>query len=219
MIKLGTRVYTNLYNYGAGIVVAIHGEQNPESVRNAFNGVVGMGGNAEFTIIFADGRSSYRLPECILHGVQWQILDEEPADATEIEQAKAKAAQYKDEAQRKAEAKAQAKEEARQALRSDPEYAHLIQLDRYSGGKEVAKNVRRELKKHFPGIKFSVRSDYNTVRVSFSDETINQREVEDKVDIFEEGHFNGMEDIYERSDAPFNDVYGGVKFVFVSFHR
>ncbi len=220
MIKVGTHVYTNLYNYGQGIVVAIHGEQQPDTIRHMGGGVVAMGGSAHFDIVFADGRSAMKLPESILHGVQWNILDNSPASAVEIEQAKAKAEEYQQEAKQQAEAKATAAQDAREALRVNPEFDHLIQVDdRYCPAKEVAKNVRRHLKKHFPGVKFSVRTDINSINVSYSDEALDHQAIEEKADLFQEGYFNGMEDIYERSNSPFNGVFGGVKFVFVSFRR
>lgn len=90
---------------------------------------------------------------------------------------------------------------------------HLIPAEKCTGGKHCAKNMRIELKKAFKSIKFSVRSDYSSVRVSWTDGPTVE-EVEAIVDKYEEGSFNGMEDIYEYNSTPFNDVFGGVQYVF-----
>ncbi|HHE6471516.1 TPA: hypothetical protein ACPFI9_003953 [Providencia rettgeri] len=68
-------VYTNLYNLGKGIIVNIHGEQKLQNIKNMYNVMV-TGGNAEFDTVFFNGDKTNRLPESILHGVQWQIKDE-----------------------------------------------------------------------------------------------------------------------------------------------
>jgi len=64
-----------------------------------------------------------------------------------------------------------------------------------SSGQEVAKIVRKILKKEFPGIKFSVRSDYTSVRIYWTDGPT-ARDVEKFVNGFEYGHFDGMQDMY-----------------------
>lgn len=78
----------------------------------------------------------------------------------------------------------------------------------------AAKNIRILLKKHFPGIKFSVRKrDHTCINVSWTDGPTRD-EVETIVNKFQEGNFNGLEDIYEYSNSAFNRVYGGVKYLF-----
>lgn len=74
-IVIGTRIHTNLYARGYGTVFAIHGEQAPASVRS-IAGVIATGGRAAFDIVFDCGSFSKQLPECILRGVQWRVLDE-----------------------------------------------------------------------------------------------------------------------------------------------
>jgi hypothetical protein len=68
---------------------------------------------------------------------------------------------------------------------------------------QAAKAIKQELKKTFPGIKFSVRSDNfsmgDSVHIGWTDgPTVKQ--VDTVVDKYQYGHFNGMEDIYENSN-------------------
>lgn len=74
---------------------------------------------------------------------------------------------------------------------------------------QAAHTIKAELKKEFPGIKFSVSSDTysmgNSVRISWTDGPTTSQ-VEKICDKYQYGHFNGMEDIYEfsnnRADIP-----------------
>lgn len=92
---------------------------------------------------------------------------------------------------------------------------HLKEAGKYSGGKQCAKNLRIELKMAFKGIKFSVTSSYSSVNVAWTDgPTLEQ--VEAIANRYQEGNFNGMEDIYEYNSTPFNEVFGGCQYVFCS---
>jgi hypothetical protein len=213
-ILIGTRIYTGLYNRGYGTVYAIHGKQVPESVR-VVGGIMHSGGNAEFDIVFDCGAISARLPECILRGVQWNICEEV---ATTVEIAGALAHSACVTASKKA-AEQQAKEAFNrevERLKAAPEYAYLKQQEGtiYSG-KLAAVNVRAELKRVFKGVKFSVRSDHNSVRVSWTDGPT-ESQVEALTSSYKAGHFNGMEDIYEYSKSPWTEVFGSATYLSVS---
>lgn len=84
------------------------------------------GGSAEYDIIWDDGTESKKIPECIIRGVQWRILDGF-VDADGIVAARAHAEQ---ESKRRSEAEA-AQRAAFSAeverLRRDPACAHLSQ--------------------------------------------------------------------------------------------
>ncbi len=79
--------------------------------------------------------------------------------------------------------------EYRQKRKSDP--------SRHALG---AKNLKLDLEKNFPGVKFSVRSDSfsmgDAIRVSWTDGPTTDQ-VSMIGDRYQHGHFNGMEDIYE----------------------
>lgn len=76
ILVIGQVVSTHLYGLGRGVIYGIEGEQSPGTVNNRFGGVIYSGGNATFDIAFESGSFSKKLPECILRGVQWTIIDE-----------------------------------------------------------------------------------------------------------------------------------------------
>src|SRR5207302_113187 len=82
-----------------------------------------------------------------------------------------------------------------------------------TGGKHAAINIRIELKRTFPATKFSVRSDYNSVDISW-DLGPTVKEVELITGKYQEGHFNGMTDSYERNeDDAWTPAFGGAQYV------
>ena len=211
-IVVGTRIYTGLYNHGMGTVYAIHGEQSPDTVRRLGGGFMTSGGSAEFDIVFDDGGKSSRLPECILLGVQWQVFDE-VATPDEIAKHLANATCY--EASKKAEEQLKKEAFAREVerLKIAPEYAHLKQIDNETNGRKLAvMNIRTELKRQFKGVKFSVRSDYNSVRINWTDGPT-ENQIDELAQKYKDGHFNGMEDIYEYSRTPFTDLFGSMSYI------
>jgi hypothetical protein len=135
------------------------------------------------------------------------------ASSEEVAEAIAHAAIVKAEKQTKEQESKAAFLAVTEALRVDSRYAHLKQGDDSYSGKLAAANIRSALKCKFPGIKFSVRkTDYGSVRVSWTDgPTV--KDIEAIVNRFESGGFNGMEDIYEYRETPFNVVFGGCKYL------
>lgn len=70
----------------------------------------------------------------------------------------------------------------------------------------VSTVVRQYIKQRFPGLKYTISSDSysmgDSVRVRVTDLAgYDQRDVEKMKWVFQEGYFNGMEDIYEDSDG------------------
>lgn len=80
----------------------------------------------------------------------------------------------------------------------------------------AAKNIRKELKAAFPHVKFSVRSSSfsmgDSVHISWTDGPCT-RDVEKITRKYQEGSFNGMEDIYEYDTTDFHRTHGGSKYV------
>lgn len=66
-------------------------------------------------------------------------------------------------------------------------------------GKDCAKIIRHNLKRFFPGVKFSVRTD-NSIRISWTDGPL-QKEVETLVKGFEGRGFDGMTDCQYIKDS------------------
>lgn len=218
LLSVGQVVHTNLYNLGKGVIVNIHGEQKPENIKNMYNVMV-TGGNAEFDIVFFTGDRTNRLPENILHGVQWQIKNET------VDQETIKSLIEKAEAHEQAEkaAKEQKHKEFNQGVefqKNNNQYSHLTQITTNSDNKVkiVGKNIRAELKKHFPKTKFSVRKQhYSTYHVSWIDgPTVD--EVESIINKYETSRFDSYTDYHYSDTSPFNVVYGGADYVFTHRH-
>lgn len=85
------------------------------------------------------------------------------------------------------------------------------------GSADASKNLKTELSKAFPGIKFSVRSDHNSINVRWVDGP-SSKQVKEISDKYQNGDFNGMEDIHEYDHSAFGEavdiVLGRAKYVF-----
>lgn len=81
----------------------------------------------------------------------------------------------------------------------------------------AAKNCRKLLKKEFPGVKFSVRTDRysggSSLRIGWSDGP-KVAEVEKITGRFSGGRFDGMEDIYNYNRTPWTECFGDEKYIF-----
>lgn len=103
-----------------------------------------------------------------------------------------------------------------QLIRENPS---LLQLDPngYDSLKKGSRNLKTELQKAYPGIKFSVRSDSYSggchIAISWTDGPTNDQ-VEKISGKYQEGHFDGMIDCYEYNrDDIWTDLFGGAKYV------
>ncbi|MEX6285660.1 LPD29 domain-containing protein [Providencia hangzhouensis] len=217
LLSVGQVVYTNLYNLGKGVIVNIHGEQKPQSIKNMYNVMV-TGGNAEFDIVFFNGNKSNRLPESILHGVQWKI-ENETVDKETIKSLIEKAEEHEQAEKAEEERKINEFKQGVEFQKNNTEYSHLTKITSNSDKeiKIVGKNIRAELKKHFPKTKFSVRKQYySTYHVSWTDgPTVD--EVESIINKYETSRFDSYTDYHYSESSPFNVVYGGADYVFT--HR
>ena len=212
LLEIGSRVHCTLYGGKDGTIYAIHGEQRPETVRTLMGGCMTTGGNATFDIVWDNGSYSNMISESLIRSsVQWRIYPDVKRSLIEIDMAKRNADNVIKQAEEDSEKAVKQRALNCEIMRlSKP---HLKETEKYSGGKQCAVNIRIELKRAFKGVKFSVRSDYSSVNISWTDgPTADQ--VEAIANRYEEGSFNGMEDIYEYNASPFNDVFGGVQYVF-----
>jgi len=97
---------------------------------------------------------------------------------------------------------------------------HLAQIGSGASGKEVAKNIRAQLKKAFAkdyqGCKFSVRCQRGgwstSIYISWTDGPT-RAQVRAEIDQFKGGRYNGMIDMYESNYCPFTDVFGSAEFM------
>jgi hypothetical protein len=110
------------------------------------------------------------------------------------------------------------KEENKQKEQFLNDYPDLIPANKtkLSGAALGAKNIKKELSKKFPETKFSVTSEYYSmgcsIHVSWSNGP-SRAEVEKITGKYQEGHFDGMEDLYKYKDQVWTDVFGGAKYV------
>lgn len=117
-------------------------------------------------------------------------------------------------------AAAKAKDEAKAAdlARILKTYSSLVKVEGSNKPGRVigAVNIRTELKKAFPGVKFSVRSDSfsmgNSIDIDWTDGP-SRAEVEAITDKYEYGTFDAMTDCSGYKDEQFTKVFGGAKFV------
>jgi ribosomal protein L15 len=211
-IVQGQRVKSGHRSGNDGIIIAIHGKQSPSTIGK-LGGFMNYGGSAYFDVAFPD-HISRRVPESVVR--DWDIY-ESIATADEILDAIAQANAQQELAKLQEQVKAERHELERQEFRKDPKYAHLVKVgerERCSGGKLVAVNIRTELKRHFPKVKFRVTSDYNSVNVKWENGP-SPAKVKEITDKYQLGNFDGMQDMYVSSDEDsFNKVFGGCKYVF-----
>lgn len=174
------------------------------------------------TIVLEDGRELVKkdarhfVPVEQKEGCRHRILyrEGEYAQEGEIAALRACAALAKADAEAKKIAAQQARIAERERLKTEHPYL-TVKGEHDSGGVFVAKNVRKVLKKHFPGVTFRVTSSYTTVNVRWEDGPTGA-DVRAQIDRFQEGSFNGMTDCYDYAAGPWNDAFGGCRYVFCS---
>ena len=206
----GQRIHSILYGGRDGVIIKINGEQQPESIKH-FSGV-SMGGRAYINVVFDNGTVSNMIPESIIRGVQWYITD--AFDIATQDEIKSMLAFAEAEKIKKEESERIRIEKLNQQKTLLPyEYPHLIPMSKDG---TAAKNIRIELKKAFPGVKFSVRSDHGSVRVSWSDGP-KYDAVQKLIDRHAEGDFDGMTDSYNYDyNNAFAQVFGGSRYLFAN---
>lgn len=98
-----------------------------------------------------------------------------------------------------------------------PDLLVLNQDDYKSSLVTAAKNVRIELKKAFPKVKFKVTtsrySGGDSLRASWVDGPTTAQ-VDAIIQKYSAGSFNGMDDMYTYDHNVFNEVFGDAKYVF-----
>ncbi len=210
-LEVGQKVHCILYGGKDGVISAIDGPQDPGSIRSLGGGCVMMGGRANIRVAFEDHVSV--VPECIVRGVQWYISDEIESQGV-INETIEKARLAREEGERKR----KEFEETRTQRRADLPAAYPYLTPGTSNG---AKNIRTELKRAFPTVKFSVTTARGTgsIRINWTDGPL-QEDVQKITGKYQEGNFDGMNDIYEYNhENVFPDVFGGSRYVFENRHE
>lgn len=115
-------------------------------------------------------------------------------------------------------AREETKAKAREAERAriEAEYPQLHKVDgRHGGGVHAAKNIRILLKQCFKGIKFSVRSDYSSCRVNWTDGPT-EAQVKEVIGRFDIGAADYSTDYFYIVSTAWSDTFGGVQYLFTS---
>lgn len=95
---------------------------------------------------------------------------------------------------------------------------HLVPISACKGGSLIAasKNMKIELGRAFPGVKFSIKtrrfSGGDAIDVSWIDGPTS-KQVDEIIDRYSAGSFNGMEDISEYSRNAWIEAFGDAKYV------
>jgi len=128
-------------------------------------------------------------------------------------------------AQKEREKKAEAAENANIRGALPTLHPHLLTVQArkdWAPGRIAAENIRRELKRLYPKVKFSIRyksfSGGNSIDVSWVDGPTSAS-VNAILDKHEYGTFDGMTDCYNHaseSDSTWGDVFGSAKYVHAS---
>lgn len=220
-LEVGQRVYCALYGGSYGIITKIDGPQEPGSIQRLAGRAVVMGGRANMDVVFNDASEphfSRSVPECIIRGVQWDIINPGVLASSEEIEAAFKAVK-KAEAERKlAEAeRARTREETRERIKQENPDLLRVTPEKYDRRVIGAKNLRKELSRAFPGVKFRVRgrsySGGDAIDVNWEDGPTTAQ-VDEIIGKYQEGNFNSMIDLYEHDrDNVWPEIFGGAKYV------
>ena len=210
---IGLRVaWEDMANCKRGIIFACkHAE------RRQF--IIGAGGLRPIgfvvSIVWDDGTISRESP---LDG--WRLLPTPRASQDEITQALHDADQLQAAKEREKAAEKAENASIRGALPSL--HPHLITAKSkpdWNDGRVAAENIRRELRKAWPGVRFSVRfrtfSGGDSIDVGWTDGPTSAQ-VNGVIGKYQYGWFDGMTDCYEHSkesDRTWGDVFGSAKYV------
>ena len=113
--------------------------------------------------------------------------------------------------------KAQAREKRREEIKKNHPELEQVPPNSYKERVVGAKNIKKELAKAFPGVKFSVRSQSfsggDFIDIDWTDGPTEEM-VKKITDKYQEGDFDGMEDIYRNNhENVWPEVFGGAKYV------
>lgn len=168
-----------------------------------------------YDVALADGRE---FKATMLDESRWEIMDETAIGETLDILRAGVAAKAATEA---AAASSAAQEIERIKAKIAADHPHLLQSDKGGSLTQAAKNIRIELRRAYPGVKFSVTTERysggNSCNIDWTDGP-NAEQVEKITNKYSGGHFDGMTDSYEHSRSPWVDVFGQAKYVHCNRH-
>ena len=97
-------------------------------------------------------------------------------------------------------------------------YGHLLtrlEDSKRSESATAGANVKKLLKLTFPGVNFRVRSDYNSINVSWENGPCGSCDAIEKIEsLFNTGAYDAYEDYHYSIENVFAEIFGGANFVF-----
>jgi len=93
---------------------------------------------------------------------------------------------------------------------------HLVPVGEFGTRITATKNIRIELKRRFPKVKFSIKSESfaggDAIRVGWTDGPTNE-EVEQTTSKYSAGSFDGSQDLYNYENTIWTKAFGDAKYV------
>jgi hypothetical protein len=223
-LRFGRRIHCILYGGKNGTIFEVHGTPDLGNSKPIFGNVGHQvtGPQADIDVVWDNGTISRRVPECIVKGVQWIFMDQPDHDQEIVDRALAHADR---ESKRKLdieEGLISAFNTGVRIFRENTEMSYMEQTPTDGSDcdqtKLAAKNIRKNLKLIFPGVKFSVRKEhYDALWVEWRKadcpEEITQKTVREAISRFETGYYDMERDIHRKSPTSFNAVFGGVSHI------
>ncbi|CAI2533741.1 Uncharacterised protein [Serratia ficaria] len=211
ILIIGSVIYTNMYGKGRGAICSIRVGRKLDGVELS-QVKLSTREPINFDVVFERGGFSRGLSISILNGVQWKIYDEVITEdeltrwvclSTEMER--------KDSERKERDREIKIKQI--KAISADPRYTYLDKgVDKYRGSL-AAKNIRKELKRYFPQVKFSVRENvHGSIYIKWMDGPVKEK-VNEITCKYKSGGYNGQNEIYEYRTSPFNEVYGSADYI------
>ncbi|ELP5729213.1 hypothetical protein QTV44_002479 [Vibrio vulnificus] len=216
-LERGMYIYQSLYNVGLGVIVSVDDRCN--QVNTTDMGGVCVSGGGSVHVVYFSGHESHNDSEAMIRsGGQFGVSRHHEEQQLRASDSEIAMLLEKSKAHREEQARAEASErkafaQSVAAIEIDPQYAHLAKVGYSADLKDVAKNVRAELKHQFPRHSFSVRCGGNAIRVHWQD-GVTQAEVQQVLNKFKTGTFCAYTDYHDTIAKPFSEVYGGAQFLF-----
>ena len=161
-----------------------------------------------------NGTMSLSTPECLVRGsVEWRIYD----NVVSIDEVNKAIENVEITINNKTNEKAIEKakfDDAVLQLQNDPQWEHLDKENakKQCGGKYVATQIRVGLKKLYPNLKFSIRSDYSSVTIGWTDGPT-ESNVKKFTNLFINSEFDSYTDYSNAKITPWNVTFGGCQYV------
>lgn len=216
-LERGMYVHQSLYNTGLGVIVSVD-ERCNQGTTTEIGGVCVSGGGVVH-VVYLNGHESHNDSEAMIRsGGQFGVSRHHEAQQLRASDSEIDALLQHAKAHRDEQAKAEASERAAfaqsvAAIDADPQYSHLTKIGYSADLKDVAKNVRAELKHQFPRHKFRVRCGRNAINVHWQD-GVTESDVKQVLNKFKTGTFCAYTDYHDTVAKPFCEIYGGAEYLF-----